>query len=224
MIQINTLNSVIDDIMLIIRNSNIAQSENINRLQIKQWIQHYSVQLIKQDIDKDGDINPEYINHVGFDIELDTITHSDRGSVYTGKSLDKLPRMIDLNNRYSIISVTDMQGNVIQLGDQLRSVRQKYRRFTCNDYIAYEKDGYLYVKGPNLIDRVEIGAVFEDLSELDPNGCGSDDAPLRLSQDKIGALKSMILQQELNIMLRVPSDTRNNGANDLLNIGGDDRK
>ena len=36
MVTLNTLNTLVDDIMLIVRNSNISASESINRLQVEQ--------------------------------------------------------------------------------------------------------------------------------------------------------------------------------------------
>ena len=56
--KLNTLDSIIDDILLELRNHNISESEPISRLQVEQWITQYRAVLIKQDIDKGRDINP----------------------------------------------------------------------------------------------------------------------------------------------------------------------
>ena len=34
----NSLNTIIDDILLIVRDNNISESENLSRIQIEQWI------------------------------------------------------------------------------------------------------------------------------------------------------------------------------------------
>ena len=48
MVKLNTLNTIIDDIMLSIRNGRISESENISRIQVEQWIHQYRAMLIKQ--------------------------------------------------------------------------------------------------------------------------------------------------------------------------------
>ena len=50
--------------LLELRNSNIAESEQLSRIQIEQWILQYRTVLIKQDIDKGRDINPDYIQDI----------------------------------------------------------------------------------------------------------------------------------------------------------------
>lgn len=218
MITLNTLNTLIDDIMLIIRNSNIVESENINRLQIKQWIISYRALLIKQDIDKDGDINPDYIQTLD-DLDLEVVSINPGSNVCKMQSIRKLPRALDLNNRYGILSVTDRNGNIIQLGDRTKALKQKHRRFTCNDYIAYMDNGYLNIIGPNLIDRPLVDGVWEDpdaVSEF--NGeCIDENSTFPLSYDKIPALKDLILSKELGLSVQMPSDIVNNAKNDLLN-------
>ena len=44
----NSLNTIIDDILLIVRDNNISESENLSRIQIEQWIHQYRAYLIKQ--------------------------------------------------------------------------------------------------------------------------------------------------------------------------------
>ena len=58
---LNSLNAIIDDILLEIRNSDIAESESISRIQIEQWIHQYRALFIKQDLDKGRVINPGYV-------------------------------------------------------------------------------------------------------------------------------------------------------------------
>lgn len=212
---LNTLDSIVDDLLLIIRNSNVVASENINRLQVKQWIQHYSVELIKQDIDKDKDINPMYITSID-SIELEMVNKGSHSKILEMKSISKLPRLMDLNHRYGLLEVTDTNGNLIQIGDGKKAHYQRKRRFTCNDYIARLENDYLVISGPNLIETVSIEAVFETHVNIDENGCPNEDSPIRLSFDKIGALKKLILETELGISVTRLTDTVNNGKNDNL--------
>lgn len=218
MVTLNTLNTLIDDMLLIIRNSNIVESENINRLQLKQWITTYRALLIKQDVDKDGDINPEYIQTLD-DIYLEVVPLSNESGICKMRSLRKLPRTLDLNNRYGIVSITDNNGNTIQFGDKSKATKQKYRRFTCNDYIAYHDNGYLGIIGPSLINKVVIDGIWEDPDKVSEfkGDCSNDDYPYPIPYDKIPALKDLILSKELGVTIQMPSDIINNSKNDLLN-------
>ena len=50
--EFNSLNNIIDDLLLLLRNNNISESENLSRIQIELWIHQYRALLIKQDLDK----------------------------------------------------------------------------------------------------------------------------------------------------------------------------
>lgn len=43
-----SLRTVIDDILLIVRNNNVSESEDLSRAQIASWILTYKAQLAKQ--------------------------------------------------------------------------------------------------------------------------------------------------------------------------------
>lgn len=219
MVTINTLNTLIDDILLIIRNSNIGESENINKLQIKQWIDTYRALLIKQDIDKDGDINPDYIQTIS--VALDVAPLNPDATICKMVSSTKIPKAMDLNRRYGLLSITDSNGNTIQIGDENKAIRQRHRRFTCNDYIAYLKNGYLNIIGPNIIEDVYVDGVYENPDSVaEYNGdCIDNNSPYPLSYDKIPAIKDLILSKELGIAVRMITDTTNNSKNDMLDVG-----
>ena len=52
-----SLKELIDDILLLVRNNNISESEDLSRAQIANWIKAYKAAIIKekQDKDEDGD-------------------------------------------------------------------------------------------------------------------------------------------------------------------------
>ena len=73
-----TLNQLVDNILLIARNNNIAESEHLSRAQIEKWIIGYRAMLIKQEIDKGRDINEIYLT------TIETI-HIDREDTLKGQ-------------------------------------------------------------------------------------------------------------------------------------------
>ena len=60
----NSLNSIIDDILLTYRDSKISESEDLSRIQVEQWIHQYRALLIKQDLDKGRDMNEQYLQTI----------------------------------------------------------------------------------------------------------------------------------------------------------------
>lgn len=120
-----TLNQLIDNILLIARNNNIAESEHLSRAQIEKWIIGYRAMLIKQDIDKDRDINDMYLTTIE-PIHLDREETVPGYFTYVGDK--ELPKLIDFNYRPGVINVRDMFGNIIQIGSRTKAKLQKYRK------------------------------------------------------------------------------------------------
>lgn len=208
-----TLNECIDDILLEARNNQIGESEKLSRLQIALWINTYRAMLIKQDIDKGRTINPLYTQYMEMDINK---INENGNCVY--KSDKKLPALIDFNYSTGVVSIKDMFGNLIQIGSETKMKYQKYRKFTCNHYIAYIKDDYIYVQGgPNLIEKIQVQVIAEDPTELeecyDPD---VDQYPIPAAM--WSTIKQLIFDRDLNIMRTSPSDTTNDSNDDNQNI------
>lgn len=212
--KLNTLNTLIDDILLELRNSSVAESEHISRIQIEQWIANYRAVLIKQDIDKGRDINPMYIQTM-------PCIHLDKVDTVAGKieykSNIELPKLIDFHFRTGLVYVKDMYGNLIQLGHETKMKYQRYRKYTCGDYIAYIKNNRLYIEGSdNQLEWVEIGIIAENPADL--NECFDPDSEYPVPAHMIPVIKDMIFSKELNIMHQMPSDETNNSRDDMQNI------
>lgn len=208
-----TLNECIDDILLEARNNQIGESEKLSRLQIALWINTYRAMLIKQDIDKGRTINPLYTQYIEMDINK---INENGNCVY--KSDKKLPALIDFNYSTGVVSIKDMFGNLIQIGSETKMKHQKYRKFTCSHYIAYIKDGYIYVQGgPNLIEKIQVQVIAEDPTELeecyDPD---TDQYPIPAAM--WSTIKQLIFDRDLNVMRTSSSDTTNDSNDDNQNI------
>ena len=208
-----TLANLIDDVLLEARNNNIAESEHLSRHQIEIWIKSYRAQLIKQDIDRGRIINPMYTTTIKN--ELETITEPNGHTTYV--STTELPSLIDFNNRPGVISVKDMYGNLIQIGSETKMKLQQFRKYSCNDYIAYVKDNKIYVEGDsNVLENIEVQIIAEDTTELkkcyDPN---TDEYPLPASM--WGTIKQMIFTKDFQTMRQMVSDTTNDSTDNTQN-------
>lgn len=212
-IELNSLNAIIDGIFLQLRDNNISESENLSRIQVEQWIHQYRTLLLKQDLDKGRDINPQYVQILG-PLHISKISNCSGGFLY--KSDKELPKFIDLHFGTGLVWVKDMEGNLIQVGSETKAKYQLARKYTCNDYIAYQKGDHLYLGGPGFLEWVQIGGILEDPTEA--GDCFDyDDTPYPIPANLIPTLKNLIFSKELNIMLNVPTDTTNNSTNDVNN-------
>ena len=147
--------------------------------------------------------------------------HLDKVDTVAGKieykSNIELPKLIDFHFRTGLVYVKDMYGNLIQLGHETKMKYQRYRKYTCGDYIAYIKNNRLYIEGSdNQLEWVEIGIIAENPADL--NECFDPDSEYPVPAHMIPVIKDMIFSKELNIMHQMPSDETNNSRDDMQNI------
>lgn len=208
-----TLNQLVDNILLIARNNNIAESEHLSRIQIEKWIIGYRAMLIKQDIDKGRDINELYLTTIE-PIHLDREETVPGYFTYVGDK--ELPKLIDFSYRPGVINVRDMFGNIIQIGSRTKAKLQKYRKATCKDYIAWVKNNRIYVDGDsNQLEYISVDVIAEDPTEL--NACFDPDNEFPIPSAMIPTITQMILERELRFMITMPSDDTNDAHDDTQN-------
>jgi len=217
---LNTLNSIIDDIILEYRNNNVSESENLSRNQIEQWITQYRSILIKQDIDKGRDINPDYVQSIE-GIKLNQIDCAVNSGLVSNKhrhvtSID-IPNAIDFHFKSGIINITDPFGNELQLSNKNRAGMQKNRKYTSNEYIAYKEGKKIMVEGPGELEYINVYLIPENPSEVTDNLgrkiCFDINTRYPIPANMIPTLKELIFTKELK--LNYPSDASNNSNNDL---------
>lgn len=208
-----SLNELVDNILLIARNSNITESEHLSRIQIEKWIIAYRAILIKQDVDKNRDINELYLSTIE-PIHLDRIETAPGKFVYVGDK--ELPKLIDFNYRPGVIAVRDMFGNLIQVGSYTKAKLQKFRKATCKDYIAWVKGNKIYVEGDfNQLEYISIDVIAEDPTEL--KDCFNPDDEFPVPGAMIPTITQMILERELRTLVSMPSDDTNDSQDDTQN-------
>lgn len=217
-----SLNNLIDNILQIARNNNVVESEHLSRHQIALWIHYYRAFMIKQWIDKErllDDIDEMFIQTIE-PIHLDKVETSPGKIVYVGDR--ELPKLIKFNKRVGVVAVRDMYGNLIQLGSYTKAKLQKYRKATCADYIAWVKGNKIYVEGDsNLLEWISVDVIAEDPTDL--GDCWDPDDEYPIPGAMIPTIVQLIMQRELNVMVRMPSDTTNNSEDNTQNRFGSRR-
>lgn len=208
-----TLNQLIDNILLIARNSNVAESEHLSRIQIEKWIIAYRAMLLKQDIDKGYDIDSMYTTTIG-PIHLNRIESIPGRFTYVSDT--ELPKLVSSHNNNGLCNVKDLFGNLIQVGDQTKAKYQKYRKATCNDYIAWLSNNRIYIQGDsNKLEYIQVEVVLEDPTE--EQECFDPDSEFPIPSAKIPTITQLIMDNELKVLTAMPSDTTNDSRDDLQN-------
>lgn len=208
-----TLNQLIDNILLIARNSNVAESEHLSRIQIEKWIIAYRAMLLKQDIDKGYDIDSMYTSTIG-PIHLNRIESIPGRFTYVSDT--ELPKLVSSHNNNGLCNVKDLFGNLIQVGDQTKAKYQKYRKATCNDYIAWLSNNRIYIQGDsNKLEYIQVEVVLEDPTE--EQECFDPDSEFPIPSAKIPTITQLIMNNELKVLTAMPSDTTNDSRDDLQN-------
>ena len=231
MIQFVTLNTITTDLLNIIRGSKITQSEPIGVRQLEAWVHEYRAKLLKQDLDKGKLINADYVQTLqALEVEeVDEAEGTTEDTDYeTFRTVLQLPKTIDLNFKAGFTYIGTITGQEIQFSSETKSRWQEHKKYTAHDKIAYLKDGYIYVTNDRDIRYITVRGVFEiptEVSHLDnPREVVTDvtaNSPYPIPINMLPTLKQMILQGELGIEARAPSDLTNDDASKVeANVKG----
>lgn len=209
-----SLDKIVQDLLLIIRGSNISQSEPISKRQVETWVHQYRAMLLKRDLDKNKTANPDYIQEIA-NLAVTLIEGSEDNAIgsdcYISRTAVKLPKTIDLNTKSGLTYIGTILGNQIQLIPYTRFQWQKYKKYTDSEKLAFLRNQYLYIYNNELLSTINVRGIFENPLELESQSLSDVDyrANYPIPMDKVPMLKEMILKQELNIEAQAPTDDKN---------------
>lgn len=229
MIQIS-LRDIVDDILLIVRNNNISESEDLSRGQIISWVKAYKSRLHRERLDqlkeqaKQANVNAEdladdlfiKIKETG-PMELEDVPSNSDLPTFTKRTVDALENIFN-NSENSILSIHDQNGEVLQYTNHIKRHYQYYRKYTFGELTAYYKDdGHIYVQGVSdqgLLKYIYVLAVYEEPDDMDDgedeDGPGEDE--IKIPGWMVPHIKELIMKNELSFMLNRPSDDSNNAT------------
>lgn len=209
-----TLNELCDDILLEARNNQITESEKLSKRQIQLWIQTYRAFLLKQELDKEDEaLDDAFTQYINMHLSM---TEDEPGH-YEYVSDEDLPTLLSARGKIGVLSVKDAFGNLIQIGSETKMKYQRYRKYTCDHYIAYVKGNKLYVEGgPNLLENVEVKVIAEDPTELtECYNPDTDEYPIPAYM--WSTLKDLIFNKEFRVMVSQVSDVTNDSNDGTQN-------
>lgn len=220
-----SIKEIIDDILLLVRNNYISESEDLSRAQIAAWIKHWKNWLLKQRKDalKERYKNNQYIsiediidNEVLFVKEIDAMELEDYPD--GGKNTKRTKNTIDdvfNNNGTSILAIHDQDGENIQYMDHVRRHYNYYRKYTYAELTGFFKDDkHIYIQGladGGALKYITVMYVAEE-NEDDSNDDDLDEDDIKVPAWMIPYIKENIIKVELQFMLNRPSDDSNNAT------------
>lgn len=210
-----SLRTIVDDILLIVRNNNISESEDLSRAQISAWVMQYRAYLSKKQIQQDeqtgDDVEPSDTidtTTIGpFELEDWNNPNKDECCGYMFKKTKKKVLTTE-NSEKDIISVYDQNYCTIQYMYNQRKHFHRFRRYTYNEPTCWFDDGYIYIEGKDLDDIESIYVT----GNIDPECYADGEEDVTIPGWMIPDIKKAIMTNELAFMLKRPSDDSNNST------------
>ena len=226
-----SLKEIIDDILLLVRNNYISESEDLSREQIHLWIKSYRKLIWKQELDRKKEllqqgrldiedlIDEEFIKRIEVGpLALEQLAENTgpENTKRTVKTLKDASGYDVFNNaESSILAIHDQNGENVQYMNHIRKYYHEYRKYTFGDMTGYYKDdGHIYIQGvvdKNVLQYIYVLALYED-SDDRYEGCDADEEDILIPAWMVPAIKERIIKNELAFMLDRPSDDSNNAT------------
>ena len=191
-----SLKEIIDDILLLVRNNNISESEDLSRAQIALWVRTYKAAIIKDRFDK---------QKAGL---------LDDDDVVLKRTKDALENIYD-NDENSILAIYDQQGEIIQYMSHTRRHYQYFRKYTFGEMTGYYKDdGHVYIEGTadkGKLKYIWVEAIFDTIDD-DEDSDNMDESDVKIPSWMVPLIKQNIMKYELGLMVEMPSDDSNNAT------------
>lgn len=217
-----SLRTLIDDILLMVRNNNISESEDFSRAQIASWILAYKAHLLKleeekdeqEDDNPDSDADDSLTKSIG-PLEL---IHEEADpkcctKEFTKRTKEKIPGILGKSD-YNIVQVTDAQGCPIQKMHEQRRHFHYFRKYTFGEMTWFYENEYIYVQGladDDQLKYIYVQGIFDDDAENE-DGTGTDEDDVKVPLWMVPRIKELIMRNELAFILRMPSDDSNNAT------------
>lgn len=231
-----SLKTITDDILLLVRNNNISESEDLSRAQIHAWVKAYRHRLWKEEKDRrkqqalfgqllwEDLVDDEYFRKIeSGPMKLVPVNSNDDSPTFTKVTEDALENVLN-NSEVGILAIHDENGENIQYMNHIRRHYNYWRKYTFGELTAFYKadvedsnKGHIYVQG--LADEGQLEYIYvlwlKELDE-DADDNNNDDDPdeedIKIPAWMVPHIKELIMKNELAFMLNRPSDDSNNAT------------
>lgn len=222
-----SLKTITDDILLLVRNNNISESEDISRAQIQEWVKAYRHKIWKDEQDRrkqmiqsgrllwEDLIDDEFFKKVETGpMELEDVESNDDKPTFTKRTIDGLKGVLT-NSEIGILAMHDQNGENIQYMNHIRRHYNYWRKYTFGEMTGYYKDdGHIYVQG--LVDKNQLQFIYvlwiKEVDDDDEDCDDLDESAILIPAWMVPSIKDFIIKNELAFMLNRPSDDSNNAT------------
>jgi len=217
-----SINEITQDLLNIIRGSNISQSEPISKRQLIDWVNYYRALFMRRDQEKNKTVSPDYVQELN-GLELEVENESGNSSVKSPYSLLKtvkeIPSTINFNSGQGFTFVGTLEGDEIQGVSQQRSRWQEHTKYTPSEPVWFSKNNHIYIKQDTILTYITARGAFEDpLEVMVLNGEDPMTTRYPIPYNLVSAIKDEILRRELNIMASAPTDNVNDSKNEEYGV------
>lgn len=210
-----SLRAIIDDILLIVRNNNISESEDLSRAQIAHWVLAYRDLLLKKKRDEEEDSDDESnfdesLTEVRGPLELEECVSQDNTLLFARQTKDDITDLLN-NAASNIIAVFDQEGEVIQQMNELRRHYHYFRKYTWPELTWDYDNNKITIKGTadcGKLKYIWVKGIFQSNSD------DADEEDINIPGWMIPDIKQLIFKNELAFMVRMVSDDDNNSTLD----------
>lgn len=216
-----SLSTLIDDILLIVRNNNISESEDLSRAQIAAWVSHYKAMLLKREKDQkeaageEADYDDSITKTVG-PLSLKDDNTLDEGTLYTRSTVDPISDLLD-DDEDNVLAVYDQDGCVIQAMNIVKRHFHFFRKYTKLELTyTVNSDNKIVIRG--LQDCGILKNIYVKYIADDSKAESEDD--VKIPGWMIPEIKNLIFKNELSFMIKMPSDDDNNSTLDGIKPHG----
>ncbi len=215
-------NQIVSDIRNIASSGSNPVEFKIEDSQILFWCNEIRSMLISQAIQKKQDLSDVWIQALTC-LELEQVDKSECCNIPTGcyllKTVKKIPHTIESWMDNTIIRVTKPTGDIIAKSNNFEANYNKYNKYVSKTSSWYLKNDYLYITNEQLLETVNIYAIFEDPSDLsgfincNNNTCFGWDSEYPCSLKMASDITNIVLKTKVFPFLQLPVDNKNDAAN-----------
>lgn len=215
---------ITDDIRGIASSGSNPNEFRIPDEQIYWWIDEIRAVLISQSLAKKDDLNDTWLQTISC-MEMEQADEAECCLAETGcyvlKTVKKIPATIDTWKANWIVSVTTAAGEPISKSNRFANKYQKYSKYTGSTRYYYLKNDYLYIVNDQLLESINVTALFQSPSDLanyvtcEDEACFTPESPYPISANMSSQLVDIIIKTKVIPYMQFPGDYENDASSQI---------
>jgi hypothetical protein len=219
--------------LMSLKRGQLSDDDIGDKRQFEFWINNTRALLIRQDNNKGRSLTENIIQDLGC-VELENADVAECCDMEYGCVIKRtkllIPRPIELSQQDAILRVatidkTSKSFTFVPYEQFIFSGNGRFNKYTI---FATYRNGRIYLQSKsntltlNAMKWINVRGIFEDprgvgiFIRCDGTTCFSNDSPYPISNWMIEAMKKMILETDIKMMITIPADPSNDASGDPL--------